>query len=275
MPIGHSPPRPRLAVGLVGVGAQGRIIAEAMLARGTSLLVHDRRRDATRPLVSRGAKVAATVAELAASVDIAMICVRDDVEVSELLFRGGSMLDRLRTGSILVIHSTVSPALVRRIAREAAAKDVAVVDAPASGGGRRAPLSLMVGGPAAAVEACLPYLGASAGQVILTGECGSGAATKLVHQLVLAGLLLTIKEAKALTGAFGIELETLARAIRLGTAGSSLADRIAGDPPSGPTAALLVKDLELCLEAGRERQIPLPGVEAALAALEGRPGPAR
>lgn len=258
--------------GLVGLGHQGSLLAAAMLDRGVRLTVHDRRSETVAEAVSRGAIAAPSIAALARSVDVAMVCVVDDAQVAEVVLGRDGLLDALSAGAVIVIHSTVSPRLIGEIESRAAAREVALVDAPVSGGrpGSPAKLTYLVGGPPEAVRTCLPLFGGRGLDVTLTGGTGSAVRAKLAHQLILCVTHLAADEGRRLALAQGVGLKALAAAVRRGPARSTVSDRLPGETLLEGTAGLLLKDIALCLELAEEEQIDLPGARAALDMLKAK-----
>lgn len=257
-----------LTAGLIGLGHQGAILANAMLDRGIRLAVFDRDAEAIAGPVSRGATAAVSARDLAAAADILMICVADDDQVETLLFGSDQLLAVMRTGATLVIHSTISPALLGQIDSAASRRGVEVVDAPVSGGAEpAAPLCYMVGGRSDAVQRCLPYFGATPEQIILTGGPGTGMIAKLTHQLILCGTLLALVEGQAFAAALGIDLDLAAAALRAGVAGSRLGDRLGGEIIRPGAERLLLKDLAICRSLVGEDTSLFPGLRAAAGML--------
>lgn len=264
-----------LTVGLIGLGHQGSILANAMLARGVRLFVFDRKAEAIARLAVQGAIAADGPISLAARADILMVCVVDDRQVEELALGPDGVLAAMKRGATLIVHSTTSPALIGRLLSDASPRGVDVVDAPVSGGADPAtPLSYMVGGAPEAVERCLPYLGAGDGQVILTGGPATGMMTKLAHQIVLCGALLAVEEGRRFAASLDLDLDRVAAALRAGVAGSRLTDRIAATVVRPGTEHLLLKDLELCRSLLDDGDLAFPGITAAMSMLTARAGAA-
>jgi 3-hydroxyisobutyrate dehydrogenase len=95
-----------------------------------------------------------------------------------------SLVAHLRPGALYIDHTTNSPALVRRVYALLAGKDVAMLDAPVSGGmegARMRDLLVMAGGEPAAFERARPLLDAIAKRVIYTGGIGTGSIAKIMH----------------------------------------------------------------------------------------------
>jgi 3-hydroxyisobutyrate dehydrogenase len=167
-------------VGFIGLGSQGAPMARRIADAGFELTVWARRPETVAEF-GAVSSVADDPVGLAAAVDVVCLCVladKDVLEVGETVFHG------LRPGTILVVHSTVHPDTVRTLAEEGTARDIAVLDAPVSGGGPAAAageLVTIVGGDAAALDACRPVLATHSNQIIHIGGVGAGQLAKILN----------------------------------------------------------------------------------------------
>jgi 3-hydroxyisobutyrate dehydrogenase len=158
---------PLPTVGFVGTGIMGASMAGHLLAAGYPLHVFNRTRRKAEPLLAAGAVWCESPEEVAASAEIVVSIVGMPADVEEIYFGRngkGGMLAAARPGSLLIDMTTSSPSLAERIAEAAAARGVAAVDAPVSGGdvgARKATLVIMAGGDEAACERALPLVLAS------------------------------------------------------------------------------------------------------------------
>src|SRR2546428_2730750 len=148
-----------MRVGFIGLGAMGSRMAGRLLAAHHDVVVYDRSRENARPLEQRGAKVAATLRELAAGVGIVCSSVTNDVAVEQVMFEPDGVLAAGRAGSTMVDMSTVSPRTSRRLHEAARSKGVAVLDAPVSGStvqAEQGQLVIFVGGEEDVYKKCQP-----------------------------------------------------------------------------------------------------------------------
>lgn len=120
-----------MKVGFIGLGNQGGAMARMLLRAGHGLSVWARKPDALTPYLEAGATAVRDPAALGAC-DAVGICVTADADVRELVF-DRALLDAMRPGSLLAVHSTVQPQTCREIAAAGAARDLRVIDAPVSG----------------------------------------------------------------------------------------------------------------------------------------------
>src|SRR5688572_23644190 len=133
----------------IGLGVMGQPMAGNLLAAGHDLTVFTRTRSKAKALTSRGAKWAGSAADAARDANVVFTCVTDTPDVEAVVLGDGGIADAARRGTIVVDHSTISPTATRKMAKELAARGVAFLDAPISGGdvgARNATLSIMVGG---------------------------------------------------------------------------------------------------------------------------------
>jgi 3-hydroxyisobutyrate dehydrogenase len=254
-------------IGFIGLGIMGSGMAMNVLRAGFPLTVWNRTRQKTASLAAAGAAVANTPAELAAASDIVVICISDTADVEAVILGPQGVLEGARPGSLVIDMSTISPAATRQIARALAERDVAMLDAPVSGGSEgaaRGTLSIMVGGEATAVQRAAPLLQAMGQRITHVGPHGAGQTVKLVNQVMVVGNCLAMAEGLLLAQAGGVELDKALEAVSGGAAGSwMLSNRgpqiLARDWRPGFTIALQQKDLRLVLEAADQQGAPLPG----------------
>jgi 3-hydroxyisobutyrate dehydrogenase len=240
----------------------GSGMASNLIGKGHPLTVWNRTRAKAEAI--KGAEVANTLEDLAAAVDIIMICVSDSPDVVAVV--EGGLLPGLRDGQLIVDHSTISPAVTRDLAARVAAKGVGWIDAPVSGGSEGAlngTLSTMVGGSAENLARVRPYLQTFSTTITHVGPIGSGQLVKLVNQILVVGNQMAVSEALLFARRAGLDLEATLNAVKGGAAGSwMLANRgpqmIADDWRPGFTIDLQQKDLRLVLDAADDHGTPLP-----------------
>ena len=270
-------------VGVIGLGALGRPIAELLLKAGHRVAVYDVRAEPLAALQKAGASAWVCPAEVAQQSDIVISLVLDGAQTDDIVFGDNGVLGSLKWGSIFAIGSTLSPAPVKAIAAALATKGVETLDMPISGGivaAREGALSLMVGGAPAVLERALPVLRIFARDITRTGDVGSGQAAKLAHQLVFATNVMALLEGLSLGVAGGVEPGALKQVFKNGLANSAvlqawddLGPRWKGMLKATAPGAMppnLRKDLHLVLEFARELGVNLYiGGQASLIADAG------
>lgn len=209
-----------MRVGFVGLGDQGEPMAQRILDAGHDLAVFARRPEQAHRLVSQGAVAAGSVAELAEYSDLLGICVGTDAQVREV---AAAAVADMRPGSILAVHSTVAPQTCIAIGAEAAARGVEVVDAPVSGGRSRAfagELTVMVGGPPAAVNRARPVFESFGARVLHVGALGAGEVLKLVNNYLFTAQVALTDQAVALCAELELDVAQSMTAIANSTGSS-------------------------------------------------------
>ena len=253
-------------IGFVGLGIMGRPMVGNLLAAGYPVAVWNRSQPGVDACVEAGAIAAEGPAGVAASADIFISMVTDSPDVEAVLTGPGGAIEGLRAGSLVVDMSTISPAVTRAIAARLARKDVAMLDAPVSGGDAGAiagTLSIMVGGEAGDVERARPVFEVLGKTITHVGPIGAGQTVKLCNQVAIAGALEGVCEALSLAQKSGVDPARMLDAISAGAAGSwqlsNLGPRIIDrDFAPGFMVRLLQKDLRLALGAAGDVQQPLP-----------------
>ena len=265
-------------VGIIGLGAIGRGVANAVAAAGFDLAVCDVRAAATEPF-ARTASVSPDPATLGRTADVVVVAVVTDDQVLAVLDPSDGALSSLRAGATVVILSTIGLDTLNAVAGMAATAGVSVVDCGVSGGPSAAAegaLIAMVGGEAGAVERAQPVLDAFSSLVVRMGPLGAGLQAKLARNVVQYGSWLAAYEAQRLAEAAGIELSKLAQVIRASDARIGGASTLMFRPTAAPfgtgddrglvaameaAAALAHKDLGAALRLAEELNLELPMTE--------------
>jgi 2-hydroxy-3-oxopropionate reductase len=255
-----------LKVGYIGLGLMGKSIARNIGKAGFPLVVHNRSRAAVDELVAEGAVAAASPAEVAAQVDVVFTNLPDSPDVERVALGEGGILEGARPGLVFVDNSTILPASARKVAQGLAAKGVLSLDAPVSGGdigARNGTLTIMVGGPEAALEAVRPVFQAMGKTVTHVGESGAGQIAKAANQIMVAAQMVAMGELLVFARKAGADPKKVVDAIKGGAAQCWTLDvkppRLwEGNRTPGFKAHMQAKDLHIVLETAREYGIPLP-----------------
>jgi 3-hydroxyisobutyrate dehydrogenase-like beta-hydroxyacid dehydrogenase len=255
-----------LRIGFIGLGAMGRPMVKNLLDAGFPVTVFDVRPEATEPLRASGAAVAQSLAELARRSDIVQIIVRTEEQVDAVLFGGpdGGVADHLEAGSVVLIHSTISPGVVQAAARRLDEKGIAVLDAPVTGslkGAVEGTLNFIVAGNDDAVERCAPVLETLGSETIRVGAPGSAQIAKLINNMLAGINTVAVAEGLALARAAGLSDEAALRVVNAGTGASFVStnrDALLEMGRRSDLAELGYKDLLLALHEAHDRMIGLP-----------------
>jgi 3-hydroxyisobutyrate dehydrogenase len=185
------------------------------------------------------------------------------------------LLAGLARGSILIDMSSSSPLGTRELGARLAERGVEMLDAPVSGGVRKAEdatLSIMVGGSAQTTARCRPVLEAMGKQIFLTGPLGSGHAMKALNNYVSAAGLIAAVEAVLAAARFGLDARTVVDVLNASTGmNNSTLNKfhrfiLSRTFDSGFSLDLMVKDLKTALEVARATGSPAPLAEACVEA---------
>ena len=253
-------------VGFVGLGTMGAAMAANLVRAGYPLHVFNRTPGRAGPLVDMGAIEARTPREVAAAVDIVVVCVSDTPDVEAVLFGTDGISAGAAPGTLVVDCSTISPSATRNFAARLGDRGIAMVDAPVSGGSEgalHATLTIMVGGERADVERAHAVLAAMGRTITHMGPIGAGQATKAVNQVIICGSYLGVAEGIVLAMKAGLDPETVVSALSGGAAQSwVLANRsgrmVEDRYPLGFKVTLHRKDLAIALDLAREAGVSLP-----------------
>lgn len=253
-------------VGFAGMGTMGAAMAANLARAGAPLSVWNRTPGRAASVLALGATEAGTPAALAADADVVVLCLSDTPDVEAVLLGPAGIADGVRSGSLVIDCSTISPKASVRFAERLAALGVSFVDAPVSGGSegaQKGTLTIMCGGSESDVERARPVLAAIGTTITRMGPVGAGQATKAVNQVILAGTYLGVAEGIVLAIKAGLDPETVVEALAGGAAGSWVLQNrsgrmIADDYPLGFRIALHRKDLAIALQLAREVGAALP-----------------
>ena len=253
--------------GFIGLGIMGRGMSANLLKAGFEVCVWNRTASRMEPLVAAGASAGESPADVAAKSDIIITCVSDTPDAEAVILGQNGVIHGAKAGSLVIDMSTISPQVTQQIAARLAEKDVAMLDAPISGGSEGAAngtLSIMVGGDAAQVKRAMPAFGAMGKAITHVGKTGAGQTVKLVNQILVVGTMLAVSEALLFAQAGGLDLQKTLNAVSQGAAGSwMLSNRgpqvIKRDWRPGFTVDLQQKDVRLALKAADELGVPLLG----------------
>ncbi|OHV30218.1 6-phosphogluconate dehydrogenase [Pseudofrankia sp. EUN1h] len=262
-----------MRVGFIGLGSQGAPMARRIVEHGYPLTLWARRPASLEPFADTTAKVAATPAELGASSDVVCLCVVGDADVEDVLLRTDGVLAGMSPGGVVAIHSTIHPDTCRRIAGEAAKREIAVIDAPVSGGGAAAAaraLLVMAGGGAEDVARCRPVLETFANPLIHLGPLGSGQLAKVLNNFVFTAQVTVAWETFTFAEALGMDRTAVARVLAHGSGGSRASAILAasGFNTAGlrQAAPLLRKDVGIMLNLAQSHGAAEPAALVKLAA---------
>lgn len=253
-------------IGFVGLGQMGRPMLENLARKGRTVVAFDvdeRARQAAAALPNVSA--AGSALELAERAGVVILMLPDSKIVDGLLWNDG-FADRLAAGSLVVDMGSSDPVRTRDNAARLEAFGIDFVDAPVSGGAKRAAaatLAIMIGGKPAAVERATPILADLGSTLVHVGGSGSGHAVKALNNYVSAAGLAAVCEALDAAARFGIDPAALNRVLNVSTGKNNTTENkvepfmLSGRYDSGFALALMRKDLQTALSLMRDVGAPL------------------
>ncbi len=253
-------------IGWLGTGRMGFELALRLLNAGHELRVWNRTRAKAEPLVSRGATLVDTPADLA-TCDVVFTIVSSSAVFEQVVLGDDGLLSVEGVSpSIIVDSSTISAEASDTVTAAASKTGTAVLAAPVSGSPkvvRSGRLGVVVSGPREAFDEVEPLLALFGENVTYVGENSVARLVKICHNLVLGVVTQVLAETTVLAEKAGIARADYLEFINGSVMGSVFSryktpGLVNLDYSPTFTGHLLRKDFELGLEAGRALDVPLP-----------------
>ncbi len=253
-------------IGVIGLGIMGGPMANNLLGAGHELVVNTRDRSRAEEQESRGAQWAENPGEVAEQADTIITMLPDSPQVSEVVGGEHGVLSTAREGTLIIDMSTISPVVTTELARAAAEKGVAMVDAPVSGGdvgAKEGTLSIMAGGSEEDFARAKPLFEVLGKTIVHVGAVGAGQVVKACNQIVVALSIEAVAEALVLGSKAGVDPTRILDVLSGGLAANRVMEMrrenfLSHDFKPGFRIDLHHKDLGIALAAGREYGVPLP-----------------
>ena len=257
-------------IGFVGLGTIGAVVAGNIQQAGYAMVVYDIVAEAARPLVERGARLAASAAEVARECRVVFTSLPGPREVEVVALGADGLVHGVRDGSIYVDLSSSSADLIRYIAAEFGARGGRVMDAPlivGRNGISNRSVQVLASGGSEAYSEVKPLLDSFSDTVVYTGELGTGTVIKLAHNLVRRGIGLAIGEGLVLGAKAGVDPELLwdcmhwGLDVQLNQLKNHFSDTVFTgnyEPPASFGIGLSRKDVGLATDLGRQHNVPMP-----------------
>jgi 3-hydroxyisobutyrate dehydrogenase len=264
-----APPAP---IALIGLGTMGLPMGQRLLAAGFVVRGADLSADARAAFSQVGGTPFARAAEASAGTSAVITMLPDGRIVREALLGANGAAAALPAGLLVIDMSSSAPTDTQALGRDLAERGIALIDAPVSGGVRRArdgTLAIMAGGPAGQIERAMPVLRAMGEKIIPTGPLGSGHAMKALNNYVSAAGLVAACEALLIGEKFGLRPETIADVLNAST-GRNNSTEVKLKPfviprnfSAGFALALMAKDLRTAADLAAHLGVRAEGVAAA------------
>ena len=265
-------------VGFVGVGKIGRPMAQQLLRAGHDLLVFDTDDMARSVFEGTAATVATSLADLVSRCEIICLCLPGPPEVEQIVFGEDGIGSIVQPGTLLVDHTTNSPAVVRQVGEHLRLRGAAMVDAPVSGGVEGAAdgtLTTLIGGDREHVERARPLLEAFSTAIVHVGSLGAGTVAKLMNNLAAFSMDQVIGECLTIGVKAGIGPDRLLEALQQAAIGKGgnlhvrLPDTfMKGDFEPRFTLNGAHKDIQLAVALADEVGVPVKIARTVLGEME-------
>ncbi|MDP9894405.1 3-hydroxyisobutyrate dehydrogenase [Variovorax boronicumulans] len=281
-----------MKIAFIGLGNMGGPMAMNLLKAGHTLSAFDLSAEACKKFGAEGLPIAKSAAETVADAEMVISMLPASAHV-EGLFLGGAgkpgLLESIQPGTLVIDSSTIAAATSRKVAEAAAAKGVAMIDAPVSGGTGGAiagTLTFMVGGETKDLERARPVLEKMGANIFHAGAAGAGQTAKICNNMLLGILMIGTSEALALGVANGLDPKVLSEIMRRSSGGNWALEKYNPMPgvmetsPASKNYAggfgtdLMLKDLGLAQEnaASVRAATPLGGLARSLYAAHSLAG---
>ena len=252
-------------LGFIGIGNLGMHLAGSLLRAGYALTIFDLNKTAAKTLLATGARWADSPAEVGKASDTVFTCLPSSKAVSAVVSAANGVLAGLAAGGTWIDMSTNDREETIRLAALAAAKGVAALEAPVTGGVHKAAagdITVLVGGDQKVYEAHLPMLQAMGGEIIHMGPLGSAAVIKVITNMLAFINLVAVGEALMLAKRGGLDLAQSFHAIKASSGNSFVHETegqlvLNGSYNINFTMDLACKDLGFATQLGRNFGVPL------------------
>jgi len=255
-----------MRIGFIGIGNMGSEMVRHLLAAGHTLTTYARSPRSRERASKLGLSPALTPAEVAATSDVVFTIITAGKDVEEIALGPEGIIHAAHPGLIHVDMSTISPAVTREIAEKLRSCDIAMLDAPVSGGvaaAKTASLTFFVGGDEAIFERVRPLLEVMGEAIFHMGATGTGQVTKLANQICQLANLQGTAEALLFAREQGADVGKVREAVMTGFGASRMLDvlgkkMVERDFTAGIVAALHHKDIGVVVDIAKESGLPMP-----------------
>src|SRR6266404_3522739 len=201
-----------MKIGFIGLGIMGSRMAANLQKQGYSLVLFNRTRAKAEPLLGPCGTFSDSPAKVAEQVDILFTMLAHPDAVEQAALGRDGFLSHLKPNALWIDCSSVNPSFSKKMAAEAARREVHFVDAPVTGSApvaAEAKLVFWVGADGADLEKIRPLLLCMGNKIVHTGGPGTGTSMKMVINLLLGNAMAAFAEAMALGEGLGLSSKLL------------------------------------------------------------------
>jgi 3-hydroxyisobutyrate dehydrogenase len=249
-------------VGFIGIGKMGLPMATRIAAHGYFVHAYDAAPAALKAIASvRGVQAAKDLAGIGRESEVVILMLPDSTAVKTVLYgEHDGLAAQLKKGAIVIDMSSSSPPVTSELGPRLQAAGVDLIDAPVSGGVKRAvdgSLAIMAGGEPAAIARVKPLLLTMGRAIIETGMLGSGHAMKALNNYVSAAGLLAACEALKVGADFGIAPDKIVAVLNASTGKNNSTENklmqfiVSGQFNSGFSLGLMKKDINIATDLAK------------------------
>lgn len=259
-------------IGFVGLGLMGSSMARNLMKKGFEVHGYARHPQKVTALVEEGLHLHETLSETAALADVMISIVGFPADVKEVYLGENGILANMKPGTVCIDMTTSDPDLAKELAQKAAEKNIAMLDAPVTGGdvgAQKGTLTILAGGKDTDLNRVMPVLEAMGKSIHYMGEAGMGQQAKLVNQILIAGAMAGVAEAWNYAKESGLDAENIYLSLRQGAAGSKSMDLywprlLQDDLQPGFYIKHFIKDMNLAAGQARSKGLNLEVLETVL-----------
>lgn len=258
---------------VIGLGSMGLGIANSLLSKGFDVTGCDTSPEAAARFVRHGGQAVERPASAASGADVVLCVVVNAAQTEAVLFGAEGAAATMAPGAVILSCATMAPDAARAFEAQAQAMGLSYIDAPISGGAARAAsgeMTIMASGAPAAFDRARPVLDAIASKVYQLGDAaGTGAAFKIVNQLLAGVHIAAACEAMTFAKAMGLDLARVFEVITASAGNSWMFENrvphiLDGDYAPRSSVDIFTKDLGIVSDIGRGMAFPTPMASMAL-----------
>lgn len=260
-----------MKIGFIGTGVMGSGIIQNLLKNDNEVTVYNRTKAHAQEVIDAGATWADSPAQATKNNDVVMTMVGFPEDVEQVYYGEDGILSVAQPNQLLIDMTTSKPSLAQKLARDAAKKDVHILDTPVSGGdigAKNGTLTMMIGGEKSDFEKIKPLLEQFSSQQHYFGPAGSGQHAKMANQIMIAGTMTGMSEMLVYAKSAGLNLKEVINTVASGAGEnwslSNYGPRILKeDYTPGFFAKHFLKDLRIAIEEAENMNLDLPATTQA------------
>lgn len=257
-------------IGFIGIGNMGVPMAANLVRAGYAVTAYDIAPERARQFADQHqARATESLRELGRDADLVITMLPSGREVRDALLEAqdGALAGNLAPGRLVVDMSSADPVGTRRLGEELAARHIALVDAPVSGGVTRATdgsLAIMIGGAPDAVAAVKPVLARMGSRLFEVGTLGCGHAMKALNNFLAGTSFAAATEAIEVGRQFGLDPAVMTDVLNVSTGKSFATEMIlkqhilSGKFATGFALGLLAKDVRIAADLAEQIGVEAP-----------------